>query len=581
MSKLHEVLSRLDKKETRAGGGFLVSCPNPGHGKGQGDKNPSLWIWENPNGRIGLKCFSNCDFKDIVKAFGDKYGIPQDYFGANDRFKPGEKPLKPALKLSPAVKLGDTVKIGGEQYHFEDEYQYTDEAGKPLFYSLKFRNISNPDDKTFRLATKKNGQYSFNIEGVRRVLYRLPAVLEAVANDEPIIITEGEKDVNSLLRLGFNATTNPNGANGWKDDYTEFLAGATVFIIPDNDQAGEKWLTSVYNSLRNKAKSIRVLRIPREFKDVSDWISAGATAKDIENLKKDLPALLKPRSVTEFLHDAETQKEGLKSGFAELDRFIRYKPAGTHIIAGRPGVGKTTVMLNILLKMVELYPEKTFVFLSYEVNEFDLETKAIMNLAGVVLDQHKNFEAYQALFAGKYETPPPEKAKAIDDAFQKFWDYAKQGRIIVRYIQHNIDDLERAIKDMAQYYDLGAIFIDYIQKIKIDRAGRTLSRQVQLQEISGRLLEISNDTNTPLILGAQLNRVAADDTKAPTMANLRESGDIEQDAATIVMLYRNNEDRSELFFSIEKNRFGKANETGKLYIDEVTSGIQGKKTISF
>jgi replicative DNA helicase len=48
------------------------------------------------------------------------------------------------------------------------------------------------------------------------------------------------------------------------------------------------------------------------------------------------------------------------------------------------------------------------------------------------------------------------------------------------------------------------------------------------------------------------------------MANLRESGDIEQDAATIVMLYRNNEDRSELFFSIEKNRFGKANETGKL-----------------
>lgn len=151
-------------------------------------------------------------------------------------------------------------------------YDYEDEQGKVLFQCVR----REPKEFSQRRPDGRGG-WIWNLQGVRRVLFRLPTLKSADA----VILTEGEKDALSLVALGIVATCNPMGAGKWRPEYTEQLAGKAVTIVPDNDAAGEGHLQTVGTSLMGKAKSVRVARVPVG-KDVSDWIAAGATLSDIQ-----------------------------------------------------------------------------------------------------------------------------------------------------------------------------------------------------------------------------------------------------------------------------------------------------------
>ena len=96
------------------------------------------------------------------------------------------------------------------------------------------------------LATQagRQGGWINNTQGVRKVLYRLPEVLEAIASERTILVVEGEKDADSLWRIGIPATCSPDGASDigkaakWRMAYSESLGGADIVIIPDHDAAG-------------------------------------------------------------------------------------------------------------------------------------------------------------------------------------------------------------------------------------------------------------------------------------------------------------------------------------------------------
>jgi hypothetical protein len=118
-------------------------------------------------------------------------------------------------------------------------YDYVDESGQLLFQVCRFM------PKTFRQRRPSGGGWTWDLKGVRRVLYRLPVLFEAVTNKRPIIVTEGEKDVDALVRLNFAATTNPGGAGKWHSGYNEFLRGADVILVPDNDDAGREHMQAV------------------------------------------------------------------------------------------------------------------------------------------------------------------------------------------------------------------------------------------------------------------------------------------------------------------------------------------------
>ena len=165
-------------------------------------------------------------------------------------------------------------------------YDYRDENRVLLFQVCRF------EPKDFR-SRRPDGK--FTLEGVRRVLYRLPDVIKAVAEGSTIYLVEGEKDADNLRKLGATATTNAGGANKWRHEYSDTLRSADVVLVPDNDEPGRKHGEQVAAALTGIAKRIRVLDIAQHWPecppkgDISDWIAAGVTADRLAAIVEGLP----------------------------------------------------------------------------------------------------------------------------------------------------------------------------------------------------------------------------------------------------------------------------------------------------
>jgi hypothetical protein len=149
--------------------------------------------------------------------------------------------------------------------------------------------------KDNRFATWPPTKERATFNDARRVLYRLPELVEAVASGCTIYILEGEKDCDNVCALGFSATTNPGGAGKWREEYSQYFRGADVVICGDNDDPGRDHVEKVAASLNGVAKRIRVLDLARVWAecpqtgDISKWIEAGGTADRLKALVEALP----------------------------------------------------------------------------------------------------------------------------------------------------------------------------------------------------------------------------------------------------------------------------------------------------
>lgn len=172
------------------------------------------------------------------------------------------------------------------------EYDYRDEAGAVLFQVV--RKVPKDFPQRHKDAS---GEWAWNMDGVRRVLYRLPELLSADP-EEVVFIVEGEKDADRLASVRLVATTNPGGVLKWRSAYSEHLKGRLVVILPDNDEKGREHAADVRQRLEGIAKSVLVLELPGlpPKGDVSDWLDAGHTDKELLQLvvlaptPKDKPA---------------------------------------------------------------------------------------------------------------------------------------------------------------------------------------------------------------------------------------------------------------------------------------------------
>jgi hypothetical protein len=255
-SPLDVVLSRLQGVR-RSGNGWSALCP------AHDDRHQSLSVSEGRDGRVLLKCHAGCDAQAIVRAIG---------LELRDLFPPTK------LEQAPRAERTSERKIVAV-------YPYVDESGKLLFEVVRF----DPKDFVQR-RPDGNGGWVWNLNGVRRVLYRLPDVLKAVQSGRIIFIVEGEKDADALGGLGLVATTNPHGAGKWREEYSQALKGAHVAIIPDRDDAGRRHAESVARSLWGKAKTIKVVELSGDgVKDVSDWLRAGGTKEELLKLVAQAP----------------------------------------------------------------------------------------------------------------------------------------------------------------------------------------------------------------------------------------------------------------------------------------------------
>jgi len=156
-------------------------------------------------------------------------------------------------------------------------YDYRDAEGTLLFQKQRF--VDENGKKTFRQRRPDgNGEWTYQLGEVPRVLYRLPQIMNAVAHNNVIWIVEGEKDADTLVAQGFEATTMPNGAGSWNEVHTEPLAGATVAIVADNDEVGYEHAQDVAEQLRAVGCEVMIMKPPSPYKDVTDLYEAGKDA---------------------------------------------------------------------------------------------------------------------------------------------------------------------------------------------------------------------------------------------------------------------------------------------------------------
>ena len=226
-----------------------VMAPGPGHSPA--DRSMSVRVdSRSPEGFV-VHSFSGDDAiacRDYVRT---KLGLPE------------WKPEKPKLKTVNNIAAA---------------YDYRDEDGDLLFQVVRF------EPKDFRQRRPMGGgEWAWGIKGVRRVLYRLQELIGAVNSGRTIYIAEGEKAVDALVTAGFAATCSPMGAGKWRDEYSTFLRGADVVILPDNDEPGQHHCEAVATALSSVAKSVRVLRLAGlpDGGDVYDWLQDGGDAEQL------------------------------------------------------------------------------------------------------------------------------------------------------------------------------------------------------------------------------------------------------------------------------------------------------------
>jgi hypothetical protein len=131
----------------------------------------------------------------------------------------------------------------------------------------------------------------WNVDGAPVVPYRLPGLIEAIANERAIFVVEGEAKVDLLWSWNVPATCCAGGGKKRKPEHSEYLRGADVVIVPDNDEIGWRHLHQVGASLVGIAARIRVLALPGlpPKGDVVDWVNNGGTREQFDALIDQAP----------------------------------------------------------------------------------------------------------------------------------------------------------------------------------------------------------------------------------------------------------------------------------------------------
>lgn len=228
------------------------------------------------------------------------------------------------------------------------------------------------------------------------------------------------------------------------------------------------------------------------------------------------------------------------TGIFDLDKVTN----GLHeeeltIVGARPGVGKTTFALQIGHYIAQ--KGTTVGIISLEMSETQIVQKLISKVANV--DSNK-------LRTGNLDTMEQQK---IAEAEGKISDLP----IFINTRIRNIQQIETYARKLKNKNNLGLLIIDYIQLVK--SANKLNSREQEVAEISRTLKLLSLELKIPIIGLCQLNRNAA--RTEPTLADLRESGAIEQDADNVIFIYKENDSEEEnvvenVIIDLQKQRAG-------------------------
>lgn len=244
---------------------------------------------------------------------------------------------------------------------------------------------------------------------------------------------------------------------------------------------------------------------------------------------------------------------GIPTGYAMLDEFTGgLKKGEMFVLAARPGIGKTSLGLNII-SHVAIHGEKhrPVAFFSLEMTDRQIVRRLLCSEAGI---------PESAFWEGSFN----------DSDMSRITNAAAHIRKAQIYIDPTggltISELRAKARRLKNEHDIQLIVVDYLQLMHAD--ARLDSRQQEVAEISGGIKKLAKDLDIPVLIMAQLNREIDKNVSAnarPKLAHLRESGAIEQDADIVAFLHRNRDDSKNIAdgastdaeLIVEKNRNGR------------------------
>jgi 5S rRNA maturation endonuclease (ribonuclease M5) len=434
-----------------------------------------------------------------------------------------------------AMPAARPVKVEeGEPLKFETvaTYDYSSPTGGLVYQVVRQhaadKSKSSGYSKTFRQRRPDDcGGWIYNMEGVERVLYRLGEVMIA----KTVVCCEGEKDADNLVKLGFCATCNVGGAGKWMDAYSDTLAKKHVAICGDNDEPGREHVKRLFDSLTSKAKSVRILKVPTEYKDVSDYI---ASFKDEAEAKRAVFALFD--SAAPFVRgvslpifrvaelEEQYRRHVLSLGQSALDlsiwlpslRKVRSLVPGELVfILGATGIGKTAILSNIALKA---WPMPTLMF------ELELPPELMFERTIALKTRMSCLSVEQA-----YKSGDALGEAAIDQKLSHL-HICTEARLGVSDIERLIIRSELKIGERPRL-----VLVDYVGLIR----GTGKSRYERVSAIAEELKVVAKTTRTILIVTSQ---VARDDEPEITLSSGKDSGSLENSAGVVLGFWRDTED---------------------------------------
>lgn len=236
--------------------------------------------------------------------------------------------------------------------------------------------------------------------------------------------------------------------------------------------------------------------------------------------------------------------DGIKT-YSQLDEILAggIQPARLVVLGARPAVGKSAMMLNLAVQAVEKQEGLAVDIFSLEMTHKQLVHRFLSNLSDI--------NSYR-LVAGAKVLNENEKEK-----IRAKMRYLQSKDIKIFSKQQNVDAIIREIRKRAEGKEKGKYIamIDYLQLVNVTDTSK--QRHLQVGEVTRKLKLLGNELNVPIILLSQLNRgLEGRQDKRPTMSDLRESGDIEQDADIIMFLHPDEDDDGVTNLIVAKNRDG-------------------------
>lgn len=214
---------------------------------------------------------------------------------------------------------------------------------------------------------------------------------------------------------------------------------------------------------------------------------------------------------------------GFPTGFRDLDSLFGGLKAGeVTLIGGRPGSGKTSLLLSMLLAMARMK-------LRCAIFELEMSISALLNRL-LSIESGINM---QKIAQGQLS---PQETARFTDVIGRLYELPI---VMDDTPSMTINAFRKKVRRIKHFMGLEVVFIDYVQLMSGGAAAKGMSRQQELGLISRGLKKYAKEFNVHILAGVQLNReLERRRDKRPLLADLREAGDLEQDADNVAFIYR-------------------------------------------